>query len=88
MIKNVEKSTNNNVPQKAIHYGTFIAIMLLVIPAAINSEYLILIFMLVGGNLFNSVFRQYKDNKTHVFFIALFSLLPVLIYLTLIYLVQ
>lgn len=88
MIKNVEKFTNNNVSYKAIHYGTFIAIMLLVIPVAINSKYLILIFMLAGVNLFNSVFRQYKDNKIHVFFIALFSLLPVLIYITLIYLVQ
>ena len=88
MIKNVGKSPNNNVPQKAIHYGIFLAIMLLAIPAAINSKYVILIFILVGGNLFNSVFRQYKDNKVYMFFIALFSLLPVLIYLILIYLVQ
>lgn len=65
---------------KTVHILTFIGIIILIIPASINSSYIPFVLLLMGINLFNNSIENDKNSTVKVVLLALFSLLPILIF--------
>ncbi len=63
---------------RIIHYLTFIGVILLVIPASINSFYIPIVLILMGINLFNNSFTNIKGGKLVI--LGILSFLPTVIY--------
>ena len=65
---------------KTVHNLTFIGIILFIIPASMNTSYIPIVLLLMGINLFNSSIEHYKNSIGKVILLALFSLLPIVIF--------
>ena len=82
MNKTAEKDSSM---KKTIHYGTIIAIFILIIPASISSFYIPLILVLFGVNIFNSIYSHCRGNTKLVLLAALVTAVPLMTYLFLVY---
>lgn len=68
--------------QRFIHYGTIIGILVFAIPAGLNADFIPIVLLLMGINLFNSVSRLVKGKM--VMGLAIACVLPVVLYLTIV----